>query len=241
MTPNKTNMTINLEKELIRQNRRVVVPSELLEILEYERNAGMLENDALQRVGMTATLEKGRNVKARIDKFKSETERFKQERVFHISQIESICKKYHLRFLPSYSYKGTIDPNLATKIVNFEAAYGVECVGKQPERPESVFTLRMPWFTVGDLEATITSSSTTPEVEEPQAQPKAESRKPNCLIVAPKESFRLQERPKDPLFFYQINDEYFYLIHKWGNDLSVFRRIIGLFKKNDEWRSQYID
>ncbi len=51
----------------------------------------------------------------------------------------------------------------------------------------------------------------------------------NTMILAPKESFTLQEKPKDPLLFYKINDEYFYLIHKWGNDLSVFRGILALF------------
>jgi hypothetical protein len=50
----------------------------------------------------------------------------------------------------------------------------------------------------------------------------------NTYIVAPKESFELQEKPKDPLLFYQINNEYFYLIHKWGNDISTLRRTYGL-------------
>lgn len=49
--------------------------------------------------------------------------------------------------------------------------------------------------------------------------------KKSCYIAAPKSSFRLEARPKDPLFFYEINEEYYYLIHKWGNDLSLFRKI----------------
>ena len=43
------------------------------------------------------------------------------------------------------------------------------------------------------------------------------------------ESFNLEKKPKDPMMFYEINNEYFYLIHKWGNDLNVFRAIMPLF------------
>lgn len=49
-------------------------------------------------------------------------------------------------------------------------------------------------------------------------------------ICAPASSFKLQARPKDPLFFARIgNTEHYYLIHKWGNDLSISRRVNGLF------------
>jgi hypothetical protein len=51
----------------------------------------------------------------------------------------------------------------------------------------------------------------------------------NTMIVAPIESFELQKKPKDPLLFYQINDEYFYLIHKWGNDLNILRRLKAIY------------
>ncbi len=53
------------------------------------------------------------------------------------------------------------------------------------------------------------------------------------FIMAPKASFELQERPVDPLFFYNIdNGSNFYLIHKWGNDLSIGRYIANLFFRN---------
>jgi len=51
-------------------------------------------------------------------------------------------------------------------------------------------------------------------------------------ICAPKESFKLQERPKDPLFFHKLSDNYYYLIHKWGNDLSLGRWMQGFFYRN---------
>ena len=52
-----------------------------------------------------------------------------------------------------------------------------------------------------------------------------EIEKKNLYIVAPKQSF-LKLAPKDPLMFYQLTDDKFYLIHKWGNDLSILRKIL---------------
>lgn len=173
---------VNLETELLRQNRKLATPLELLLIKEYERNTNLVGNDALQRVGIS-TLETANVIKKKVDSRADETVSFKKERVFHISQIEAICNKYYLRFLPANYYKGSIDHELPTKITNFEAAYKVKCGTG------------------------------------------------NTLIMAPKESFKLQEQPKDPLFFYQINDDYYYLIHKWGNDLSVFRQIKALYSQ----------
>lgn len=56
-------------------------------------------------------------------------------------------------------------------------------------------------------------------------------RENNTFIAAPASSFKLEERPKDPLLFYKINEEYYYLIHKWGNDLSLIRRTYNLLSK----------
>lgn len=199
-------MTINLEKELIRQNRRVAMPAELLAIREFEQNAGLIENDALERVGLTTQIRKGKEIKDRLSSKRKETDNFKQERVFHISQISALCHKYDLRFLPSVLFKGQIDSVLATKIVNFEAAYKVTCRGGNEEYASSSDIMQDYYRKFNDGEF------------------------PNTFIVAPAESFALQERPKDPLFFYEINDEYYYLVHKWGNDLNIFRRIAAWWK-----------
>lgn len=44
------------------------------------------------------------------------------------------------------------------------------------------------------------------------------------FIAAPKQAFALQERPKDPLLFCKLDENLFYLVHKWGDDLSRLRR-----------------
>ena len=43
-------------------------------------------------------------------------------------------------------------------------------------------------------------------------------------IMAPSKLFEL-ENYDDPLLFAKLEDGYYYLIHKWGNDLSFFRKL----------------
>jgi len=176
--------TINLEKSITKQNRKLAIPEELLIMKEYDKFASLVEDDTLSRVGLNQTLNEGKDIKYRIELKREQTKYFAQERVFHISQIKAICKKYSLRFLETEYYKGTIDKELPNRISNLEIAYNLKC------------------------------------------------NKSNTKILAPLSSFKLEEKPKDPLMFYQINDEYFYLIHKWGNDLSLSRAILPFFENS---------
>lgn len=47
----------------------------------------------------------------------------------------------------------------------------------------------------------------------------------NFKVMAPSKLFRL-ENPDDPLLFSPLGNGYYYLIHKWGNDLSPFRKLL---------------
>ena len=44
-------------------------------------------------------------------------------------------------------------------------------------------------------------------------------------IVAPSKLFKLKNAD-DPLLFVPIGNDYYYLIHKWGNDLHPLRRLM---------------
>lgn len=46
-------------------------------------------------------------------------------------------------------------------------------------------------------------------------------------ILAPAALFKLENRNKDPLLFAKISDNTFLFIHKWGNDLSGFRKVLA--------------
>jgi hypothetical protein len=46
-------------------------------------------------------------------------------------------------------------------------------------------------------------------------------------IMAPSERFVLEDCDKDPLLFLKLSDNYYYLIHQWGNDLAWHRRVLS--------------
>jgi len=46
-------------------------------------------------------------------------------------------------------------------------------------------------------------------------------------ILAPSSMFKLEDANKDPLLFAPLKDGRFYLIHKWGGDLSGWRKYIA--------------
>lgn len=51
-------------------------------------------------------------------------------------------------------------------------------------------------------------------------------------ILAPKENFKLQEKPKDPLMFIKLSNGLYYLAHKWGDDLNIGRWLVNFPKRN---------
>ncbi|MEQ9261808.1 MAG: hypothetical protein RLP14_01470 [Owenweeksia sp.] len=44
-------------------------------------------------------------------------------------------------------------------------------------------------------------------------------------ILAPAPMFNLVDQDKDPLLFLALGNNRYYLVHKWGSDLSVFRKL----------------
>lgn len=65
--------------------------------------------------------------------------------------------------------------------------------------------------------------------------------KGDFFIMAPGKTFNLEDRPKpvkdsDPILFYKIpnntEERMFVMVHKWGNDFTIFRRLRGLVLEN---------
>lgn len=46
-------------------------------------------------------------------------------------------------------------------------------------------------------------------------------------IVGSAKFFKLEDRHKDPLIFARIDDDNYYLIHKWGNDFPWYKKLIA--------------
>lgn len=61
----------------------------------------------------------------------------------------------------------------------------------------------------------------------------------NFYIVAPPEAFELEKRQRpvldlDPVLLYKVNDNFYKLVHQWGNDLNVLR-YVSSWKRRDLW------
>ena len=53
----------------------------------------------------------------------------------------------------------------------------------------------------------------------------------NFMIMAPSKLFKIKS-PDDPILFVPIGNNYYYLIHKWGEEFNYFRKLIVLPFKN---------
>ena len=70
------------------------------------------------------------------------------------------------------------------------------------------------------------------------------------FMMAPQEMFELRDekyiskaelrRQADPAIFYQIDEKHFRLIHKWGEDFTIFRLIEG-FRWKSWWSHQWFN
>jgi hypothetical protein len=183
---------VNLEKELISSKRASLSKGEQVVLAEAEKilsNSTEEDIKVLTAMGLNYAVEKSKNLENKIKFIKA----FDKTRVFSTEEIKSLCRTYGLRFLSISKYKGEVDPQLPTKVKQFEAIHK--------------------------------------QVMEGSTRWQTEFRYNNFMICAPKESFHLSERPKDPLLFYPIQDgngqmtgDYF-LVHKWGSDISAWNAI----------------
>ncbi|HAD96747.1 MAG TPA: hypothetical protein DCG19_05030 [Cryomorphaceae bacterium] len=48
----------------------------------------------------------------------------------------------------------------------------------------------------------------------------------NFKILAPAAMFNLVEKDKDPLLFLSLGNDRYYLVHKWGKDMSILRKLL---------------
>ena len=72
----------------------------------------------------------------------------------------------------------------------------------------------------------------------PELEATHETKLENFKIMAPSKLFRLKTK-EDPLLFVPIGNGYYYLIHKWGNDLKTYRnkllpKLYGALIKNEQ-------
>jgi hypothetical protein len=72
------------------------------------------------------------------------------------------------------------------------------------------------------------------------------SLKHSFFIMAPEEMFSLRDekyitkKQLDPAIFYKIDDNHYKLVHKWGDDFTVFRLLMG-YRFRSWWHHQWFN
>lgn len=126
--------------------------------------------------------------------------------VFTVSQIEKLARKYKLRFLSSTLFKGDMDIQAVIKLKEFAKEHGEACTDN--------FTLRTRFFVLAPRQSFNMEVTNLSDIRDEE---KEEARAAHAAML----------RELDPVLFYKIDDTHFRMIHKWGTDFSVLRKIKG--------------
>lgn len=177
--------------------------------------AGEDQEDAriLRGIGANSTfvqIEKERGLQIELENLEKEYD----GGVFTLAQIEKLAIKYRLRFLPSALFTDHIDVEVTAKIKSLAKKAAIDLNEHSLNRsfmilaPRESFKLEK--FSLADKK----------RVEQEAAE------------AARQERLSIERLRRDPLLFYKIDDDKYRLVHKWGNDFSITRRIQGY-----KWRN----
>lgn len=199
-------MKIQLDKELRKESKKEVDVlssplNEVKQILLSEESVdlGILRNLAGKSELVTDEVELGKQIE--LEKLNT-----KFGETFTIQQIESIARKYYLRFLNSNLFKGKMGLTTIAKIKEFSNIYEVSL---------NEYDLQKRFFILAP--AKVFEMNTT---------------RLTTLKDQEREEKRQRRLALDPVLFYKIDENHYRLVHKWGNDLNISRLISGYIFDN---------
>lgn len=211
-------MTIDLEKEIVRENTATLLQEQkhLDEQAKLDNEIAKVQGkiaDAykagiMDELGFDYQLAEARRIRSERDQFA----KLPQNRIMSTDAIRKVCIKFGLRFLPTRFYKGALDVGIGPAVESVKAALG----GSFP--------------VVDSVEQLDNYTGTIP----------AGIAKVQFSIAAPSEAFALQPRPVDPLMFLRLGSLKWFLIHKWGDDLKTGDVRKGEINESN-WNSQFSD
>lgn len=154
----------NIESELLLSREKQMNRGEVMQQVSL-----ILEENQQERDRILANLQLASSTESNAFVF----DLLDTDKIFHLSQIRTVCINYRLRFLDSSFFKEGIPAEAVSKIHALEKAHGCTLSGFK--------------------------------------------------IMAPGKAFQLISYD-DPLLFAPIGNQYYYLIHQWGNDIDVKRK-----------------
>lgn len=210
-------MKANLEKELIRNQieaKRSLgfgtdsAVNQVKALLEYKTNE---DSFIMNNLGLNSL-----NAKIQEDKGKlivmEQIEKATKFTVINQKVIKDLCLRYRLRLLPTKHYIGAFPPDITTEI-------------KELEKNKAESHNRFTRFDAHQLQSDF-------YVLAPPSMFKLDK-----IIKEPKQSIVskfMQALQEEPILFYKESDDHYVLLKKWGDDFTIFRRILGFFTGKEE-------
>ncbi len=168
------------------ENKRLLETALLVERNKFKSETAILEEVSLilsENENARDAIKKTMQQESSTDANDFNIDLLETDKIFHLTQIRSVCITYRLRFLDSSFFKDAIPEEAISKIHSLEKAHET---------------------TLGGFK-----------------------------IMAPTKVFQLLSYD-DPLLFAPIGNDYYYLVHQWGKDLSPTRKwLVKPFK--DLW------
>lgn len=203
---------INLEKELVKNSSKQRKKED--NMFSVESVKGLLELKSaedfhiLNEMGLAGDLKLVQNRKGEI----LERQRIEEQygKVFTLTEIRGLASTFALKMLPTYLFKEKVDPVILQKIREFK-----EQNNMSPEQlglDRKFFFLAAPGcFKLESLKEGDTYKERFNTAKEKFANRIA----------------RIIAELEDPILFYQIDDEHYRMMHKFGRDLTSWRRFMG--------------
>jgi hypothetical protein len=130
----------------------------------------------------------------------------KYGQIFTATNIRDLAVKYKLRLLNSTKFKGKMDIQAISKLKTFAEDSGLSIMDEA--------TLSRRFYILAPVESFSTGHRTIKSAKDEEAERKRIAR--------------------DPILFYKIDETHYRMIHKWGNDFSATRRILGWYWESPE-------
>lgn len=189
-----------VERELENSQKKVeenlTVPSVMNEVQKLLENDSIADRQMLKSLGMDTHLQVVEDMHDQKLQLEKLNEQFKGK-IFSMETIKKLCEDYRLRYLKTRYYRGAVDSQIPAKIKELARECDVDLTN------EAILSARF-------------------------------------FILAPQEAFNLDEVMvkrgpsklkqffdafKDPILFYQVDENHARMIHKWGGDFTMARAI----------------
>lgn len=198
----------NLKKNRLKQQKKVEEDNEQFDAARQLLSGQQSEEiNALKTLGLDKEInivEQNKQLNALNQIYEK---KFEDGKIYHISEIEKLAMKYRLYLRPTRMYRGGVPADLAPIIVRLKKQHNLY-LGNSNNSDSGKFFILAPPSSFSDY-----------------ISPKLKIQTFFDQTLSPIKNFK--RILTDPIAFYQIDNEHYLFLKKWGSDFTFFRRVLG--------------